>query len=533
MSGEQSEPSPVDAYLRRLGGRLWVVPHRRSRLLREARDHLLAATESGIARGLSAADAGAQAVARFGPAGRVARHVMREAGALWASLVAGLAALAVSLMVLASRADVQPLFDYHAGLSGNLQNIQPFDSNRPYQFAPWAISAASKSDAWIVGNSAGVAWHWNGTGWEKIAMARPPRDYPRYRRRHHHPGPTRAGFTAVATPAPGDAWAVGWEGPPNDHGIVYLTSPLIEHWDGHTWRVSLSPAVQGQLTDVAAPAPNDVWAIGWRLRTHHGHPKQYQSMIEHWDGHAWHNLTPSWLPSGAELTMVTASSTSDVWMQAKRRSRGLLEHWDGHTWSQVDEPFGASSVVSSLASTRWTDAWAVASYTRHAHDHPIAAHWDGNHWSIIPTPQHETDSALYDVIDVSPTDAWAVGASERFHPTGSPPCAWCGASGDSKLPGVYYIQWDGKRWSNSPAARITLDGEHLALAPDGAAFGVGTCLGSQGPPSTAFIIRLDGSKWTQQQTPEHAPGSSTRTPAVQVCSLTQMRRPQPPTKSSR
>lgn len=61
MSVEESQLSPVDAYLRRLGRRLWVVPHRRSRLLREARHHLMAATESGIACGLAPADAEEQA----------------------------------------------------------------------------------------------------------------------------------------------------------------------------------------------------------------------------------------------------------------------------------------------------------------------------------------------------------------------------------------------------------------------------------------------------------------------------------------
>jgi hypothetical protein len=153
----------VEAYLRRLGRRLWVVPYRRSRLLRKARS-LLAATESGIAHGLTRADAEAQAVARFGPAGRVARHEVREAGVLWASVVAGLAVLAVSLLVLASRADVRPLFDYHAGFT--IQNDrQPVDSTRPYHFEPWAISAASQSDAWIVAlPPACVALEWLGLG---------------------------------------------------------------------------------------------------------------------------------------------------------------------------------------------------------------------------------------------------------------------------------------------------------------------------------------------------------------------------------
>ena len=288
---------------------------------------------------------------------------------------------------------------------------------------------------------------------------------------------------------------------------------------------------EGQLTGVAAPAPNDVWAIGWRFRKHHGHHWQYQSMIEHWDGHAWHLLTLSWLPTGATLTMVSASSGSDVWMQAKHHSRGLLEHWDGHKWSQVAEPFGANSLVSSLTSTSWTDAWAVASYSRHGHDHPIAAHWDGNHWSITPTPHHNTDSALFDVIAAGPTDAWAVGASARFHPQGKPTCAWCGAGGYGNVPGVYYIHWDGKRWSNSPAARITLNGEQLALAPRRLRLRSRHMCWKNWRPDTAFIVRLHGSTWTQQRTPEHAPTRTTRTPA-QVCSLTQMRRPQSTTKAS-
>jgi hypothetical protein len=501
-------------------------------VLREARDHLLAATESGIARGLSRGDAEVQAVARFGSAGRIARHEVRESGALWASVVAGVAALAVSLLVLASRADVHPLFDYHAGNYGSLHNdTQPFSSNQPRQFQPWAISAASGSDAWVVGAPGRVAWHWTGATWGKVAMAPLPRAYPGYRQRQHHPGPTQAGFIAVATPAPGDAWAVGWEGPPNDHGIVYFTQPLIEHWDGEAWRVSLSPRNNGQLTDVAAPAADDVWAIGWRLRNHHAVPRQFQSMIEHWDGRAWHLLAPSWLSTKAELTMVSASSSTDVWMQARHHSRGRLEHWDGHTWTRVAEPFGASSVVSSLSSTSWTDAWAVSSYSRHGHDYPIAAHWDGKHWSITPTPHHETDSALFDVIAAGPTNAWAVGASTRFHPQGKQTCAWCGASGYGIVPGVYYIHWDGKRWSDSPAASTTLNGEQLARAPDGSAFGVGTCMGRPPAFETAFIVRLRGSSWAYEQTPRHGRGHTTSTPA-QACSLAQLRRPQAPAKSS-
>lgn len=79
--------SPVERYLERLGRSLWSVPWRRTRVLGEARDHLLEAVEAGIADGLSPADAEASAVARFGSEGRLVAAEIREAGLLWAGLM--------------------------------------------------------------------------------------------------------------------------------------------------------------------------------------------------------------------------------------------------------------------------------------------------------------------------------------------------------------------------------------------------------------------------------------------------------------
>lgn len=522
MSQGDAEWSPVEAHLRRLGRRLWLVPHRRSRVLREARDHLLAATESGCARGLTPAEAEAEAVARFGPAGRITRYEMREAGMLWASVVAAIGALAVSLVVLAGgNADVQRPFDYHTGFLGALNNVQSTgsSSSQPYRFRPLAMSAVSGDDVWAVGAPGRVAWHMSGTRWTRVAMAPAPHVFPHYR--PGRPRPTETGFTAVATPAPGDAWAVGWEGPPNDHGIVYLTQPLIEHWDGHAWQVSLSSRGVGQLTGVAAAAPDDVWAIGSRQRDHPSDPRGAYPLVEHWDGHTWQDLTLPWLHRNTYLTLVTASSQTDVWIQARARGeRGVLEHWDGHAWTRVPSPFGAHSLASGLTSTSATDAWAVGGYARHGHTHPIAAHWDGHTWSIVPTPHHNTDSALYDVIATSPTNAWAVGASSWFKPQGKPSCAWCPAPGYGTVAGAYYTHWDGTRWSPSPAAHITVQSEHLTVAPDGAAYGLGECDGRSDP---TFIVRLRGSHWTQVRTPDHAPKAARRTHSAQQCALAEPR----------
>ena len=143
----------------------------------------------------------------------------------------------------------------------------------------------------------------------------------------------------------------------------------------------------------------------------------------------------------------------------------MLEHWDGHAWTRVPPPFGAHSLADGLTSTSASDAWAVAGYSGHGHSHPIAAHWDGNHWSIIPTPQPNTDSALYDVIAASPTDAWAVGESAWFPRPETNLPAVRRTTGTGTVPGAYYIHWDGKRWNTSPAASALSTSVQLALAP--------------------------------------------------------------------
>ena len=56
-----------------------------------------------------------------------------------------------------------------------------------------------------------------------------------------------------------DGWAVGdrW------NGVTSRT--LIEHWDGHAWRVqpTLNPQPEDVLLGVAAVSSLNVWAVGY------------------------------------------------------------------------------------------------------------------------------------------------------------------------------------------------------------------------------------------------------------------------------
>lgn len=72
-------PLPVEVYLARLDAELRRVPWRRARVLSEARDHLLEATDRAMAGGLSRSDAQAVAVEEFGSTADLMSAEMRSA----------------------------------------------------------------------------------------------------------------------------------------------------------------------------------------------------------------------------------------------------------------------------------------------------------------------------------------------------------------------------------------------------------------------------------------------------------------------
>src|SRR5947208_12852683 len=76
-----------------------------------------------------------------------------------------------------------------------------------------AVSAASRSDAWIVGS---VVWRWDGTAWRSVPL--PMKDLD---------------LSSVVAVARNEAWAVGWRGT----GPFVQSRALIEHWNGARWSV--------------------------------------------------------------------------------------------------------------------------------------------------------------------------------------------------------------------------------------------------------------------------------------------------------
>jgi len=84
---------------------------------------------------------------------------------------------------------------------------------------------------------------------------------------------------------------------------------LTLHWDGTAWSLVPSPSVGtvlSSLTDVAAIAAGDAWAVGFSYDTS-------QQVVEHWDGTAWSMVTLPDPDINSQLFGVEATSSQDVW----------------------------------------------------------------------------------------------------------------------------------------------------------------------------------------------------------------------------
>jgi len=178
-----------------------------------------------------------------------------------------------------------------------------------------AVAATSASDAWAVGayntgtTDKTLIEHWNGTKWAQMPSPNPA-------------GPlAEIGLNAVAATSASDAWAVG------AYNTGTTDKTLIEHWDGHTWKLvaSPNPAPHNSLLSVAATSAGNAWAVGTRSTG-----TTQLTLILRWNGTAW-KLVPSPSPGEVnELAGVAATSATDVWGVGFFTTGGLTQVLAAH-----------------------------------------------------------------------------------------------------------------------------------------------------------------------------------------------------------
>jgi hypothetical protein len=290
-------------------------------------------------------------------------------------------------------------------------------------------------------------------------------------------------------------------------GVAGCGTPGGADEGGPSWAYDEIFDNAGKLSDVAAPASDDIWVAGSLLAGadsspddgyllhHDGTRWQRQPMPEvlgrsvyegrldplgsgellltatlrnrnaprmaHWDGTRW-SAVPE-IPDGRPLADLKAFSADDIWVLG---ADSQILHWDGARWTVSPLPVTAAS----LDGTAPDDLWAVghqrgeSEESGHETAQPAALHWDGRSWCLTDTPAYrfpdpvpsEPTATLDHVLALAMDDVRAYGSHTFNH----------GEVENEPLDEAIRLRWDGSRWSRQPAAPGQCD-RRVPLAADG------------------------------------------------------------------
>jgi hypothetical protein len=196
---------------------------------------------------------------------------------------------------------------------------------------------------------------------------------------------------------------------------------LTLHWDGTSWTQKQSPnpgpGSRGELTGVTGTSGGDVWAVGDFISNTQN--STVSTLVMHWDGTSWKQAaSPNPEPDSInQLTSVSATSPDDAWAVGffanGTADQTLILHWDGKAWTQVTspDPFEDDN-LSGVAATSASSAVAVGTgqtAARGGKNVVLALRWDGTAWTQAPSPQIGAADFMAGVSAISSTEAWAVG----------------------------------------------------------------------------------------------------------------------------
>lgn len=205
----------------------------------------------------------------------------------------------------------------------------PFDTD----VTGWA--RLGPQDVWLSTRQA--YHHWNGHQWTSYELPGTASSQPTNLGAHVE-------AAAISAVAPDDVWAIA-AAEPLGHSL-----PQVAHWDGSHWSMldvsSAGPypfgAGQFRLIDIAASSADDVWVVGECPGTAGGFcpvPAAHQGVriiVEHWDGHGWHDVPPPadltgtalphLLMDGPDRPLLSVAAVHPVWI------------FTGADWQDVSPP---------------------------------------------------------------------------------------------------------------------------------------------------------------------------------------------------
>jgi hypothetical protein len=247
-------------------------------------------------------------------------------------------------------------------------------------------------------------------------------------REHYGQAANGSGYSVILTTgSPRHAWVLGGTNPGGP------SSPVAGQWNGSKFVASRLPhGLTGFITDACAVSPDDVWAAS-----------QYGRYVLHWNGHLW-SVARSW-PSG-QITGLIALSADDVWVFGAPASGGQgtgTWHFDGVSWTRYTGPSGTIYRASAVTSR---DIWAISD----ARMAQAIMWYHQGRWHTVPAGRALAGVQLHDILAVSDSDVWVLGA----------------VSSKSGQISLALARWDGRTWLRVPVRLHAWPGR-LARGPHG------------------------------------------------------------------
>jgi hypothetical protein len=329
-------------------------------------------------------------------------------------------------------------------------------------------------------------------------------------------------FGGVSSTSPNDVWAVGINQDQNN-----VRHPLLEHFDGHTWKLVSAPeptGVQSWFNGVDALSTTNVWAVGESANIQASNQDE-RTFIEHWNGRAW-SIVASPNPAvgfiaADVLDGVAGVAGSDLWAvgwdldPATNTIAMLFEHFDGKTWKVFASPtpVGAFQFAVSVNAIASHDVWAVGDDQSGAKGATLAAHWNGRSWTIIPTPSLFDGIApqnfLTGVTAAGSRDVWASGYEDNVN--------------NKNFAKPYLLHWDGKKWTLVLVPNAGGEGNRLFATTAVSANDVWAVGQTQQDDGSILTLtqRFNGSTWTTVPSP--TPGRIGNLPSGSLDAVTNPR----------
>ncbi len=238
-----------------------------------------------------------------------------------------------------------------------------------------------------------VAERWNGTRWSRSALPKPA-------------GATTVTSGEVACPAARECVTVGGAYPL--HGSGYA---IAGYWNGSRWSVgrAATPGVFSTLVAISCPAPGNCYAAG--EYTPKGSVNEYP-LIEHWNGSSWRQDAVPVPGGGSTFDVLSDISCRTAGFCVAAGSNGVVafvERWNGLRWTETTPPSAAGAMLSGVSCPAVTSCFAVG--FGGAGTKSLVERWNGTSWSssATPGPAPSNSVGLQSVSCVSPVSCLAVG----------------------------------------------------------------------------------------------------------------------------